>query len=98
MLRFAQLTRAWKLREYNFGLQPSEDSAQHQIVSMTPKGKDEVYWLTTTTGNYVVSGYLSKNCQQMNNPRDEAVTDFKAGWLQYYGFADESLNILAEVG
>lgn len=37
-------------------------------------------------------------CQQMNDPRDEAVADFKANWLQYYGFSDESLNILAEVG
>lgn len=37
-------------------------------------------------------------CQQMNNPRDEAVTDFRASWLRYYGFADESLNILAEIG
>lgn len=37
-------------------------------------------------------------CQQMNDPRDEAVVDFKASWLQYYGFSDESLNILAEVG
>jgi len=36
--------------------------------------------------------------QQMNDPRDEAVVDFKANWLQYYGFSDEALNILAEVG
>lgn len=37
-------------------------------------------------------------CQQMNNPRDEAVVDFRASWLQYYGFSDDSMNILAEVG
>jgi hypothetical protein len=37
-------------------------------------------------------------CQQMNDPRDEAIVDFKAPWLRYYGFNDEALNILAEVG
>lgn len=36
-------------------------------------------------------------CQQMNNPRHEAVVDFNAGWLRYYGFSDDALNILAEV-
>lgn len=37
-------------------------------------------------------------CQQMNNPRDQAVVDFNAGWLRYYNFSDEAMNILAEVG
>lgn len=36
-------------------------------------------------------------CQQMNNPRDQAVTDFNPSWLRYYGFSDDALNILAEV-
>ena len=37
-------------------------------------------------------------CQQMNNPRDQAVVDFNAGWLRYYNFSDEAMNILADVG
>jgi hypothetical protein len=37
-------------------------------------------------------------CQQMNNPRDQAVVDFNAGWLRYYGFSEDAQNILAEVG
>ena len=37
-------------------------------------------------------------CQQMNNPRDASVVDFNPGWLRYYSFSDEALNILAEVG
>lgn len=37
-------------------------------------------------------------CQQMNDPRHEAVTDFNAHWLRYFGFSDEAMNILAEVG
>lgn len=37
-------------------------------------------------------------CQQMNNPRDEAVVDFNPRWLRYYGFNDAALNILAEIG
>lgn len=37
-------------------------------------------------------------CQQMNNPRDEAVVDFNPRWLRNYSFSDEALNILAEIG
>lgn len=37
-------------------------------------------------------------CQQMNNPRDSAVTDFSSEWLRYYGFSDDAMNILCEVG
>lgn len=99
MLKFARLCRPYKLTNWlPVADRLSEDNGQDQIVSMEPVGDDEVFWLTTTTGNYVVSGYLSKNCQQMNNPRDEAVTDFRSDWLRYYGFSDDALNILCEVG
>jgi len=37
-------------------------------------------------------------CQQMNNPRDASIVDFNPSWLRYYGFQDEAMNILAEVG
>jgi hypothetical protein len=37
-------------------------------------------------------------CQQMNDPRDEAAVDFDAQWLRYYGFSEDSLNILMEIG
>lgn len=98
-LRFRALCNPYKLRgKQLFGTRLSEDFGQHCITSMLEMAPEQAFWLRTTTGNYVVSGFLSANCQQMNNPRDEAVTDFRASWLRYYGFADESLNILAEIG
>jgi hypothetical protein len=35
-------------------------------------------------------------CQQMNDPRDESVASFKAGWLKYYGFSDDAQAIICE--
>jgi hypothetical protein len=37
-------------------------------------------------------------CQQMNNPRDEAVVDFNAKWLRYYEYADADLNLSIPIG
>ena len=37
------------------------------------------------------------SCQQMNNPRDESVTNFKAQWLRYYTFTENADAILMEV-
>ena len=36
-------------------------------------------------------------CQQMNNPRDEAIVDFNAKWLRYYDFTDK-LDLLIDAG
>lgn len=97
-LRFQRLCQPVKLRDFSFGSRPGEENGQDQIISMTPVSEDDVYWLTTGTGNYVVSGYLSRNCQQMNNPRDSAVTDFDGRWLRYYGFSEDAQQILCEIG
>lgn len=35
---------------------------EDEIVSIEPDGYEEVYSLTTTTGNYIAWGYASKNC------------------------------------
>lgn len=78
--------------------QQGEDFGQDRILSMISTGQDDVFYLTTTTGNYVVSGFLSANCQQMNNPRDSAVTDFDGRWLRYYGFSEDAQQILCEIG
>ena len=36
-------------------------------------------------------------CQQMNNPKDEAIVSFNAKWLRYFEFSDDASNILLEV-
>ncbi|UOF78524.1 terminase large subunit [Caudoviricetes sp.] len=84
-----------------FGTRPHQLPAKDLIVSMEPvEGTSEVVALTTDSGNYVVSGYLSRNCQQMNNPRDQSIVDFNAHWLRYYEFVNDQMDIgieLAEV-
>jgi len=39
-----------------------------KVISMEPVERGPVYWLQTTTGNYIVSGFLSSNSQMRNNP------------------------------
>lgn len=55
-----------------------------KIVSIEPHGNDTVYSMQTETGNYIIWGYASKNCQMMNNPIDkdtqEFKSDFKTSW------------------
>lgn len=98
-LKFLRYCKPTKLAGKNlFGERLSEDFGQDRITNMSPIGKDDVFYLTTGTGNYVVSGFSSSNCQQMNNPRDQAITDFNAGWLRYYGFSEDAQNLLLEVG
>lgn len=48
-----------------------------KIVSVRSLGVQTVFWLTTTTGNYISQGFASKNCQQLLNPigvEDESQT------------------------
>ena len=35
-------------------------------------------------------------CQQMNNPKDEAIAAFRAEWLRYFAWADADLNLMIE--
>ena len=62
-------------------------------------------WKSAWPERFTVEGLLNMrekdaymfSCQQMNNPRDEAIVDFKPQWLKYYQFSDDALNILMEV-
>lgn len=96
-LRFKKICHPHKLDDYNnFGSRLSEDFGEEQIASSNPQQQEDVFWLTTGTGNYVVSGLLSSNCQQMNNPRDAAVVDFNANWLRYYTLSTNAEELLLE--
>lgn len=53
------------------------------IVSIEPDGDEMVYSMQTTTGNYVVWGYASKNCQYENNPMSESVRIFDEKKFHY---------------
>lgn len=46
--------------------------------------KERVYALTTSTGNYVVNGFASKNCQYLNDPVGAEDAAFKEDWIEWY--------------
>lgn len=45
-----------------------QDKSKERIVSQEVIGEMDVFWLQTTSGNYVSQGYASKNCQKFNKP------------------------------
>lgn len=54
-----------------------------RVTSIEPLYEEQVYALQTGTGNYVVWGLASANCQMENNPRDEEKLGFKRSWFRY---------------
>jgi len=67
-----------------------------EIISITPDGREKVYALTTETGNYIVWGYCSKNCQYLNNPVDDETATFKKEWIHYYRMTNKMLIPIEE--
>jgi len=62
---------------------------KERVAEILPPGPAErVYSMQTTTGNYVVWGIGSKNCQYMNDPLPESEVCFKKGWWVYYAEGD----------
>jgi hypothetical protein len=65
----------------------------------------EDIWVASWPDQFSVEGLLRLretdpyifSCQQMNNPRDESVVDFKPKWLKYFQLSDDQMNILAEI-
>ncbi len=58
---------------------------RERIVSIEPIGEQEVFWLQTETGNYVVQGFASKNSQQLNDPlaTEETQQPFPLKYLRW---------------
>ena len=57
---------------------------EDRVKEIKPSGEEEVFALTTESGNYVVWGYASKNCQYMNEPLPEGEQDFTMAEQNYY--------------
>ena len=49
-----------------------QDGPSEKIVSAQLVGEMPVYWLQTTSGNYISQQYASKNCQKFNFPNHAA--------------------------
>lgn len=60
------------------------EQGRDEVIKIESVGKEEVFNLTTTSGNYIVWGYASKNCgQYLQKPRPIAGGMFKRRYLQY---------------
>ncbi len=53
-------------------------------VAQKSVGMVNVYNIQTETGNYVVDGILSKNCQMLQNPLSDKANGFDLAWLRYW--------------
>ena len=62
----------------------SRYGTKDKVVKIEKGAKRRVYALTTTTGNYIVWGYCSKNCQYLNNPIDSQSAKFRISKVKYY--------------
>jgi predicted phage terminase large subunit-like protein len=81
-LHIVQPTK-WKDRVIDGAYGAKFIQGRELVVSSTPSGTEDVYALTTTTGNYVVWGMLSSNSagqlQQRPSPREGGL--FKRHWF-----------------
>jgi predicted phage terminase large subunit-like protein len=85
-LRWCLPVRGFKI-EAQIYAQGARFTEPDKIKAIEPGVEEDVYALTTSTGNYVAWGYASKNCQQMNDPTDEETIEFKRHWLRTYDIA-----------
>lgn len=59
--------------------------SEEKVISIEPEGEEEVFGLTTTTGNYIVWGLASSNCgQYIQEPVPLGGQELKQEWVQYY--------------
>lgn len=63
----------------NFG-----KSCRVELAEQSPVGDIDVFNIQTETGNYVAGGYASKNCQMLQDPKQDAVMGFKREWLRFW--------------
>jgi hypothetical protein len=75
-VNFANWCRPVNLQKIQHAVLTSRFKIADTVVAIEPAGLSEVVSLTTSTGNYVVYGYASKNC----DAHQENVTPTKAVW------------------
>lgn len=76
--------RSHKIEKYLWAHSGGIACQLDKVVSIEPQVPETVYSMQTGTGNYVVWGYASKNCQFLNVPRDEDKLGFKRSWFRYF--------------
>lgn len=78
VLRYAKPAKSYQILDTLWKKNTGMVSTKDKVVSILPYGKEEVYGLTTGTGNYVAWGYASKNSKQyLNEPVSDENAVFK---------------------
>lgn len=78
----------WRDRFLTSFLGRSMTACKDKVVAIDNLGPMMVYSVQTTTGNYINQGYLSKNCQYLNEPSDPDRQDFQEGWFKKFCFEE----------
>ncbi len=82
ILRFGKPAKAEQIQKTLWDKPGMLARRKSKVVEITPYKKEQVYALTTETGNYVVWGMASKNCQYLNNPVDNETATFKRSYFK----------------
>jgi predicted phage terminase large subunit-like protein len=72
----------WRDRIIESAVNSRMFTEKERVISIEPEGAEEVYGLTTTTGNYVVWGLASSNSQYQQTPEARGGGIFKREWWQ----------------
>lgn len=74
----------WRERIIESAVNSRMFTQKERVISIEPDGTEEVYGLTTTTGNYVVWGLASSNSQYQQTPETRGGAIFEREWWQHW--------------
>ncbi len=96
-IKFLSYVPSLKVKRVLDHLYQSRHRHRDNVVKIEPYKKEKVYWLTTTTGNYICWGYCSKNSLYLNSPTDASNQLFKRDWIHYYTTVPANLYVCTSV-
>lgn len=84
LLRWGQPAKWAQITRSMFGSKCGGVRKKVKLTGFEPVGKQMVFNIQTETGNYVANGFVSKNCQILQNPVADNVMGFKREWMLHY--------------
>ena len=87
----------WRDRIIDSAVNSRMFTSKERVISIEPDGVEEVYGLTTTTGNYVVWGLASSNSQYQQTPETRGGAIFEREWWQSWEPSDNKFPAFSYV-
>lgn len=85
IIHHGKLAKQRQLADWMFKRPTDYVQEKPRVVKIEDSGEETVYSLKTETGNYIVWGYASSNCQEfLNQPIDDLRRDFRQEWTRKY--------------